>query len=404
MKILHIFYSTIPSSKGGDVRSRDLIEAQSEVGLDVIALSSPFQPPSKPGAKIEYFAGIPYHRSFVEPEGFQISEEDQGLGVKLRKFLRIFSFGSTAAALARQQQPDVIHAHSTFFCALGGWRAARKLKVPLVYEVRSLWEQRAALKNSSPKTRFIARVIRVAETFAMILADHVVVISEGLRQEVIERGVPAHRITLIGNGVNLSRTVEGGGCVSSKAPCDWVFAYIGNISDIEGLDMLIEAVKRLRVQGWTNPVRLYGDGPAMIDLVAQARGVEGISFMGRFNPDQAPAVYSSVDIVVNPRRRSSLTDKVTPLKPLEAMAWLKPVIVSSVGGMLELVRDGETGFVFEADDVEALSAAMQRVTDHADVLPKLIDRAREFVAEERSWQAHALKYRSLYANLVTRRL
>lgn len=402
MKILHVFYSTLPSTKGGDIRSRDVIESQVEVGLDVLALSSPFQPPATPGAKVEEFGGIPYHRSFDDTEGLRISEQDQGLKVKLRKAMKLWSFGDVVADLACREKPNVIHAHSTFFCAFAGRRAARKLGLPLVYEVRSLWEERSVMKSPSLKTRAIARAFREIETRAMRMADHIVVISEGLRRDVMDRGIPEDRITMVGNGANLSRVTPDHASTGDKPPSDWVFAYVGNLSDIEGLDLLIDAVRDLRAQGWTNPIHLHGDGPAMANLKAQAKNVEGITFHGRFKPDDAPEIYSAVDVIVTPRRRSPLTDKVTPLKPLEAMAWRKPVITSSVAGMLELVRDGETGFVFEADDAQALATVLKRVTDQPEALPAIKETARQFVHDERSWHANGLKYKALYARLLGR--
>lgn len=400
MKILHIFYSSLPSAKGGDIRSRDLIESQAEAGLDVLALSSPFQPPADPGAKVEFFAGIPYHRSFANDADLRISEHDQGLMVKIRKALKLLAFANLVVALARHERPNIIHAHSTFFCAFAGRRAAKKLKIPLVYEVRSLWEERSAMNKPSMRTRTIARALRAIETCAMRMADHIVVISDGLRRDVIARGIPADRITMIGNGVNLSRITARSSSVLEKEPSDWVFGYIGSLSEIEGLDLLISALRKLRSQGWTNPVRLYGDGPAIDELRVQATGVEGITFHGSFEPDSAVAIYAAVDVIVNPRRRSVLTEKVTPLKPLEAMAWRKPVIASSVTGMLELVCDGKTGFIFDADNVAALAETLKRVTDSPELMPEILEQAWRFVMNERSWDANGLEYKALYGKLI----
>lgn len=400
MKVMHIFYSTLPSAKGGDIRSRDVIESQAEIGLDVLAVSSPFQPPAEPNAKMETIGGIPYYRSYEANDELHISEQDQGLTVKIRKALKIFAFADFIQDLGALETPDVIHAHSTFFCAFAGQRAARRLGVPLVYEVRSLWEERSVMKSPSLKTRLIAGAFRRIETLAMRMADHVVVISEGLRSDVINRGIPNECITLVGNAANLARVPQNSASVLYKPSADWIFAYIGNLSDIEGLDLLIEAVRDLRVAGWNNLVYIYGDGPAKDDLQLLAQGVEGVVFKGRFKPEDAPKIYKSVDVVVNPRRRSPLTDKVTPLKPLEAMAWRKPVIISSVSGMLELVKDGETGFVFNADDAAELAKVLRSVTDAQQSLPDVIEAAYQFVLDDRSWSRNGLKYLSLYRQLT----
>lgn len=402
MKILHVFYSTLPSALGGDIRSRDLIEAQSDAGLDVLAVSSPFQPPSEAGVKLEYLRGIPCYRTFNEKSALLISDRDQGLIVKIRKFMKIFTFSAAVTNLARREKPDVIHAHSTFFCAFASWVAAKSLGVPMIYEVRSLWEERSIFVAPSLTTRVIGRTVRVIETVAMRLADHLIVISEGLKLDLAKRGIPEDRIALIGNGANLNRVTSNFATAIEKAPSEWIFAYVGNIGELEGLDLLVEAISVLRARGWTNQVYLYGDGPALEELKLQAKGLEGIVFHGSFEPDAAPAIYSGVDVVVNPRRRSNLTDTVTPLKPLEAMAWRKPVITSSVGGMLELVSHGETGFVFEADSLDCLVEALEDVKRNLEILPTIIERARTFVANERSWHANALKYKALYTQLTGR--
>ncbi|MDH5184775.1 MAG: glycosyltransferase family 4 protein [Gammaproteobacteria bacterium] len=376
-----------------------MVEAQLEVGLDVLAVSSPFQSPDETGARVERFGGIAYYRSHNLSGGLRVSEKDQGLGVKIRKMLKLFSFADFLHGLGTRERPDVIHAHSTFFCAFAAHRVARRLRVPFVYEIRSLWEERSVMKSPSIKTRAIAKFLRVVETQAMRMADHVVVISEGLRDDVLSRGIPAERITLVANAVNLSRVSKDRATVTTKAPSNWIFGYVGSLSDIEGLDLLIEAVGKLRQQGWHNELHIHGDGPAISDLRRLAVGIEGIEFYGRFHPEDVSKIYGSVDVVVNPRRRSELTDKVTPLKPLEAMAWRKPVITSSVAGMLELVRQGETGFVFEADDAEALREALLQVTISQDVL-RITESARHFVRDERSWRSNGLMYKTLYAQLT----
>ena len=400
MKVLHVLYSSLPSTTGGDIRSRDVVESQADVGLSVLVVSSPFQPPSKPNAKIEQIGGVSYHRCSEIGGGLVIAESDQGITVKLRKALALVKFRDVIADLARRELPDVIHAHSTFFCAIAGWLAARRLGLPLVYEVRSLWEERWMIHRPSLKAQLIARAIRTLETFAMRMANHVVVISNGLICDVQSRGIPRERITLIGNGVSLAHVQDEMPSLLSKPSSELVFAYIGNFSHIEGLDLLIKAVRDLRAQGWNNPLHLHGSGPVEAELRKEASDVPGIIFYGRFEPCDVADIYATVDIVVNPRRRSPLTDKVTPLKPLEAMAWRKPVIVSSVCGMLELVRDGETGFIFEADDAHALAATLMRVSTDLNKLPAVIERARRFVECDRSWHANGLVYKELYERLT----
>lgn len=399
MKIAHIFYSTLPSAKGGDIRSRDVVESQAEVGVDVLAVSSPFQPPAVAGEAVEQFGGVNYYRTYSESDGLHISEKDQGLGVKLKKLGKIIPFVRYLRDLCAREKPDVIHAHSTFFCAAAAYFGGRRLGIPYVYEVRSLWEERSVMKSPTLKNKLIAKAAKAAETLAMRSADHLIVISEGLKQEALRRGVSEEKITIIGNAANLSRIPTVQPTYRSKAPSEWVFGYVGNLSDIEGLDLLIDAVRALRAKGWLNPVHIYGGGPAQAELMGRAAQIDGVVFKGAFKPENASAIYAGVDIVVNPRRRSALTDKVTPLKPLEAMAYRKPVVVSSVAGMLELVRDGETGFVFEADDQRSLADTLLKVTEAGAGLDHVVDNAYSYVLGNRSWRANGLRYQALYNTL-----
>jgi len=400
MKILHVFYSTLPNSKGGDIRSRDVVESQLEVGLDVLAVSSPFQPPAVAGMAVEEFGGVRYFRTYSEAAKLHVSESDQGLGVKLKKLAKIFKLAGFVHDLASREKVSFVHAHSTFFCAAAAYYASRRLGVPFLYEVRSLWEERAVMKAPTLKNRFIAGVIRLAETAAMRAADHVVVISEGLKAEALVRGVPASRITVVGNGASLSRIPKVEPTVLQKASNDFVFGYIGSLSEIEGLDLLLDSVRRLREEGWENKVVIYGDGPAKDQLVRLAKGIPGVEFKGAFAPADAAKIYQEVDVVVNPRRRSRLTDRVTPLKPLEAMAYRKPVIVSSVEGMLELVKDGVTGFVFESDNSGSLKEVLKQVTDSPERLERVVCDAYEFVSANRSWRSNGIKYKRLYESLI----
>lgn len=399
MRVLHVLYSSLPSSKGGDIRSRDIVQAQRSVGLDVCVISSPFQPPQSAGVAQEVIGEVVYHRTYNPEAGLDISEKDRGLVYKLKKVFQIFPFIKRVVEVARKSKSNVIHGHSTFFCGVSAWVASRFVGAVCVYEVRSLWEQRSAMTNPSLKSQLIAWCIKSVETLSMKLADHVVVISEGLKREVLGRGISASKISVIGNAVALESIKDKGVTLEKKSSDELVFAYVGNVSDIEGLDLLVHAVRQLRAEGWRNPVHVYGAGPALEGLKRDATDVHGVEFLGSFSPADVECVYGRIDVIVNPRKRSPLTDKVTPLKPLEAMGHKKLALVSSVEGMLELVRDGETGIVAEADSAKSLADKMRYITANREVMSSLVLRAYDFVERNRSWRNNAEKYKVIYEGL-----
>jgi glycosyltransferase involved in cell wall biosynthesis len=110
--------------------------------------------------------------------------------------------------------------------------------------------------------------------------------------------------------------------------------------------------------------------------------------------------YDLVDVLAYPRRRMRLTEIVTPLKPLEAMAQGRMFVASDVGGHRELVRDGETGFLFAADDAGALAEAIERLLARRAQWPAVRESARRFVERERTWARSVARYAGVYARVL----
>jgi len=256
------------------------------------------------------------------------------------------------------------------------------------------------LKTPSLKNRLMAAIIKYLETKCMQSADHVVVISQGLFDEIVSRGVRPEMVTIIPNAVNLTRITNQTISVLNNPAKNWKFAYIGSLSEIEGLDLLIEAIHILRNRNWNNQLHIYGDGPAMLKLKEQAKTVDGVIFHGAFKQDQIQSVYDNVDVVVNPRKQSRLTDAVTPLKPLEAMAWRKLVIASSVKGMKELVKHLETGIIFDISQIQNLVTSILYATENPKEMSLIVDRGHKYVKSSRTWLTNAKTYDKVYRALA----
>jgi len=109
-----------------------------------------------------------------------------------------------------------------------------------------------------------------------------------------------------------------------------------------------------------------------------------------------PAYSSLIDAFVFPRKSMRLTELVTPLKPLEAMAQRRLVLASDVGGHRELIDHGRTGFLFHHDDVTALARSLLQALDGLDRFGGILDEARAFVENERTWDASVRRYDRVY--------
>jgi len=183
-----------------------------------------------------------------------------------------------------------------------------------------------------------------------------------------------------------------------------VIGFAGSFYAYEGLDLLIEAASMLVQRRLDVRVLLVGGGPqeqALKTLAAQHGLSKKVIFAGRIPQAEVRRYYGLVDVLAYPRRRMRLTEIVTPLKPLEAMAMGKMFVASDVGGHRELVRDGETGFLFPAGDARALADCIECLLEQRDDWPRVRERARNFVETERTWARSVARYADVYRALVS---
>jgi len=292
--------------------------------------------------------------------------------------------------------------------ALAGLVVARRRRLPLVYEIRAFWEDAAVGNGTGVEGSARYRTTRALEGWACARADAVAVICEGLRGDLIARGLPADKIVVSPNGVDL--TLFG-----QPAPRDaalarqWgldgaeVIGFIGSFYDYEGLDDLIAAMPRLVAARPRAHLLLVGGGPMEAALKRQAAAspvAAHIHFVGRVPHEQVERYYSLIDILAYPRKKMRLTDLVTPLKPLEAMAQGKLVAASDVGGHRELIEDGATGSLFAPDDPAAIAATLAALLGDRGMWEARRRTARIFVEADRNWSSNILRYEPVYQQLL----
>jgi glycosyltransferase involved in cell wall biosynthesis len=276
-----------------------------------------------------------------------------------------------------------------FFCAFSAQFAGFLLKKPVVYEIRSLWEER--YKKKSFINYLIFSFITSLETFSMLFSKHIFVINDNLKNQLQKRLLlKSKNITVVENAIDLDRIKT-----SIRNKNNFVFGYIGTLSPIEGLDLLIKAFNDLKIK---NKLLIFGDGIELEKLKKLANGNNNIEFKGKVSSDEISKAYDQVDVIINPRIKSYLTDTVTPLKPLEAMAYKKLVLVSDVGGMKELVKNEFNGIVFNSDSYKEIKNVIIDVINRND-LDKIIENGYMYIKEEKSWEINVKKYYSIYENL-----
>jgi PEP-CTERM/exosortase A-associated glycosyltransferase len=313
--------------------------------------------------------------------------------------------------VAQDWRPDIIHAHSPALCGAAAQRAAAALGVPFVYEIRAFWEDAAVGNLTGTEGNLKYRLTRALETQVAKAADALFTICDGLKTDLAARGIPQDRIHVMRNGVDLDlfgdppprdTALAGELGIADGAP---VIGYIGSFYAYEGVDDLIAAMPLLRRSHPDARLVLVGAGPMDASWRAAAAALpepDAVIFTGRVPHTQVERYYSLVDVLAYPRKGQRLTDLVTPLKPLEAMAQRRLVAASSVGGHRELITDGETGTLFAPDDPAACAAALARLLDAREGWEAMKDRAVTHVRSRHDWATNARDYLSVYHLLLAR--
>ena len=399
-RILHVLDHSLPLHSGYTFRTRAILKAQEGHGLEVRGITGQRHnlEAAVTGAR-EEADGLVFHRTPGTPSG----------PPALRELGEIEALASAIIALADEWRPDIIHAHSPALCGAAAERAARALGVPFVYEIRAFWEDAAVGNLSGTEGNLKYRLTRALETRVAQAADALFTICHGLRDDLAARGIPADRIRVMPNGVDLglfgdppardaALAAELG--IGPDAP---VIGYIGSFYAYEGVDDLIAAIPLLRRTHPDARLLLVGAGPMDAAWRAAAAALpepEAVIFAGRVPHDVVERYYSLVDVLAYPRKAQRLTDLVTPLKPLEAMAQRRLVAASSVGGHRELITDGVTGTLFTPDDPAACAAALARLLEARGAWDAIKDRALAHVRERHDWAVNARNYLSVYHLLL----
>jgi len=399
MRVLHVLDHSVPLHSGYSFRTRSILEAQRALGIDTVQLTSAKH--TLPAPPVEEVGGLRFHRT----------PPARGLLARLpvlNQWAIVRGLRRRLAEVAAETRPDLIHAHSPCLTALAAVPVARALGLPLVYEMRASWEDAAVNHGTCREGDLRYRVTRSLETRVLRQADAVTTICEGLREEIISRGIPAAKVTVIPNAVDpndfaYARDRDERLARELGLAGRHVLGFIGSFYQYEGLHLLIDAMPQVLASVPDARLLLVGGGFEAEALRQQAADLglgDRVVFTGRVPHDRVQDYYALCGVMVYPRVDMRLTRIVTPLKPLEAMAQGRLVVASDIGGHRELIHDGGTGILFRAGDASALAAAVTGLLATPRRWPTLRDAARRYVEEERTWAKSVARYLPVYERLV----
>lgn len=461
MKVLHVLANSSPDVNGYAVRTQMLLQHQNEIeNIENLGLTSPWYPDRESMVESHSLNGVRYLRTlhpsrkkntkishklirFFTRKPIRKESPTNPISVKKKIFpLRLFDFFyygifkigrairhffrigwkvveekilikyfmKHIIQVAQEESVDVIHAHTPYRVGLPAMRAARKMGLPFVYEMRGMWEETAVANGRWMRNGPAYRRFQRYETKVLRQADQVICISETLKKEAISRGVDANKISIVTNAVErgITNTINDSSLYQTaieqldlnEDSC--VVGYIGSLREMEGVDRTAKVVAQLRQRG--HNVRFFvltgESGQSELQLLCSSLGIGNSTvILGPVPHEEVAKFYNLIDIFVVSRPNTRVTQLVTPLKPFEAMAMGKAVIASKLPALEEIIQHEKTGLLYQPDDLEDLTRSIEKCIGDPVLREQLGTNAHEWVMKNRTWDTVVKNTVEVYQNL-----
>jgi glycogen(starch) synthase len=301
---------------------------------------------------------------------------------------------------------DLIHAHSPSLCGLAALLFTKTTNIPFAYEIRAFWEDAAIDAGKLSLNSWQYRISRFLESILIKRAKAIITIATHLQEDIAKRRGSNSGVFLVPNGVDPQRfhPIPRDRALEEKLHLkpQPVIGFIGSFYRFEGIEVLLTALSVLERQNASYKTILVGDGEMSIEwrTLSRSLGLSNVIFTGRIKHEDVPRYYSAMDVLVYPRNRERITELVTPLKPLEAMAMGKLVIASDVGGLKEILSGGEGGLLFPAGNHLELARLLREVCEHLPSYKHVAENGRKIALRRYSWDKHIHQYVNIYTNVL----
>lgn len=395
MKIIHIFDHSFPLQDGYSARSLAILQGQKKRDWEVFPLTGTRQDSISEQAELLY--GINFYRTINKNSIFSKIPV-------VKQIWSIWLVYKRLISLIEDNRPDVLHAHSPALNGIAAIYAGRRFHIPVVYEVRAFWEDAAVDQGTSTSQGWRYKMTRSLENYVFRNVQQVTAICEGLKNEIENRLVFSDLVTVVPNAVEFERFCKplppDSELISKFELTEGhTIGFIGSFYDYEGLDLAIRAMPCLLDKYQNIKLLLVGSGlqyQNLRKLVVELKLESKVLFTGKVPFSEVERYYSVIDILVYPRKQLRLTNLVTPLKPLEAMAQQKIFVASDVGGHRELIKNGETGILFKAEDINSFIISVNMLLSSKELQDKIRKNGLDFVKNDRNWPRSIEKYEKVY--------
>jgi glycosyltransferase involved in cell wall biosynthesis/SAM-dependent methyltransferase len=399
-RVLHVLQRSAPHHLAGNtVRTHSIGRAQARKGLDVHVVTEagfPWNTGVEDAELCDVLDDVRYHRL---PDWDARSRP--ALDERLCRFLHL------ASELVEELRPAVLHPHSTYVNALVALELGRRFGIPVVYEVRGFPEERPLTPQHSRSRVDVGATPRRLEQRCWQRADHVTTLAEVMARHIAASGVAADKVTVVPNAIDPDELQPAAPDRELAAeiglPQDVpVVGYISTFARYDGIEYLIRAVGRLRDRGRHVHCLLVGDGSEREALEAEVDALglrDRVTFTGFVAHDQINRYYSLLDVFVVPRNNERVSNLVTPLKPYEAMATGRALVMSRTEALSEMAVEDETARFFVPEDPDSLADVLEPLFGDPADRAALGARARAWVTEHRTWERNVERYQAIYDRL-----
>ena len=398
-RVLHVVSNALPARQSGyAIRTQSVGHAQLEAGLQPL-IAARRQDDIRRGLK-------PPARWTVGDVSYGLTAT--GLEQSERPDLAASMNARGIASLVEEHRAAVLHPATPWTNLQAALAVRERYGIPVVYEVRGFREETWTVK--SPELAASSahyEVESTLETALMREADAIVTLSDEMRDRLVERGIPAADITVVTNAVDVERFTpqpRDDALARRLGLGDGpVIGYISTFAVFEGIEVLIGATAELRRRGRGIKCLLVGDGAQWEALheVVRRQGLDDgtVVFSGRVAHADINAYYSLIDAFVVPRLDVSTARLVTPLKPYEAMAMERVVVMSRLEALMGMITEGVTGVSFTPGDARDLADVLEPLLVDPERRAAIGAAAGAWVREHRSWRRNAERYLELYQRL-----
>ena len=296
-----------------------------------------------------------------------------------------YMLAATIAALFTRRAKVVVTTSPQFFNGLAGYLVSRMHRAPWLLEIRDLWPESILELGAVKNSRTIALLHALAR-FAYRKADHIVVVTDAFRNNLVMLGIPAEKITVIKNGADFS--------VFKSVPRDDVFlnsiafkgrfvaSYVGTHGMAHGLETVLEAASILRDSSNIGFL-LVGDGADRRRLLARRDklGLGNVVMLDLQSRDRMPAVWSATDASLIVLRDKPVFRTVIPSKMFEAMAMRKPIILGVAGESQQMVDNAKAGLSIAPENASALAEAVRTLSADSELAHQLGENGHRYVTQ-----------------------